>query len=111
MIKNQINDFLDYLNYEKNYSHNTLRAYTKDLNDFIAFIEKESIKSFIDIKKHHIHQFLYFLSLKKHSARTVARKLASIKSLFNFLIRKKTLKNNIVKSIASPKIDKKLPVF
>ena len=111
MIKNQINDFLDYLNYEKNYSHNTLRAYTKDLNDFIAFIEKESIKSFVDIKKHHIHQFLYFLSLKKHSARTVARKLASIKSLFNFLIRKKTLKNNIVKSIASPKIDKKLPVF
>jgi len=111
MIKEQINDFLNYLNYEKKYSSNTLRAYTKDLNDFIIFIKKESIKSLIDIKKHHIHQFLYFLSLKKYSERTVARKLASIKSLFNFLIRKKILKNNIVKSVSSPKIDKKLPVF
>ena len=111
MIKEQISDFLNYLNYEKKYSSNTLRAYTKDLNDFILFIEKESIKSLIDIKKQHIHQFLYFLSLKKHSERTVARKLAAIKSLFNFLIRKNFLKNNIVKSIASPKIDKKLPVF
>ena len=111
MFKKQINDFLDYLNYEKKYSSNTLRAYTKDLNDFINFIEKKSIKSLIDIKKQHIHQFLYFLSLKKNSERTVARKLAAIKSLFNFLIRKNFLKNNIVKSIASPKIDKKLPVF
>jgi len=111
MFKKQINDFLNYLNYEKKYSYNTLRAYTKDLNDFINFTEKESIKSLVDIKKQHIHQFLYFLSLKKHSERTVARKLAAIKSLFNFLIRKNFLKNNIVKSISAPKIDKKLPVF
>ena len=111
MIKEQISDFLNYLNYEKKYSSNTLRAYTKDLNDFILFIEKESIQSLIDIKKQHIHQFLYYLSLKKHGESTVARKLASIKSLFNFLIRKKILKNNIVKSISAPKIDKKLPIF
>ena len=88
MFKDQIDDFLNYLNYEKKYSYNTLRAYTKDLNDFINFTEKESIRSLVDVKKQHIHQFLYFLSLKKHSERTVARKLAAIKSLFNFLIRK-----------------------
>ena len=111
MIKEQISDFLNYLNYEKKYSSNTLRAYTKDLNDFILFIEKESVQSLIDIKKQHIHQFLYYLSLKKHGASTVARKLASIKSLFNFLIRKKILKNNIVKSNSSPNLDKKLPIF
>tara|TARA_Y100000994_G_C15675275_1_gene435436 strand:- start:168 stop:1055 length:888 start_codon:yes stop_codon:yes gene_type:complete len=111
MFKDQINDFLNYLNYEKRYSSNTLRAYTKDLNDFINFIQKESINSLVAIKKQHIHQFLYFLSLKKHSERTVARKLAAIKSLFNFLIRENCLKNNVAKSIASPKIDKKLPIF
>ena len=111
MFKDQIDDFLNYLNYEKKYSYNTLRAYTKDLNDFINFTEKESIRSLVDVKKQHIHQFLYFLSLKKHSERTVARKLAAIKSLFNFLIRGNFLKNNIAKSISAPKIDKKLPVF
>ena len=65
----------------------------------------------VDIKKQHIHQFLYFLSLKKHKERTVARKLASIKSLFNFLIREEFLTKNIAKTVAAPKIDKKLPTF
>ena len=58
MIKEQVSDYLNYLNYEKKYSSHTLRAYTKDLNDFIIFIKKESIKSLRDIKKQHIHQFL-----------------------------------------------------
>ena len=111
MIKEQVDDFLIYLNYEKKYSSNTIRAYKKDLSDFRLFIKKESIESFIDIKKQHIHQFLYFLSLKKNKERTVARKLASIKSLFNFLVMKNILKNNIVRTISAPKIDKKLPVF
>jgi len=111
MIRDQINDFLNFLNYEKKYSSNTLRAYSKDLNDFLFFMEKEAMKSLVKIKKQHIHQFLYFLSLKKHKERTVARKLASIKSLFNFLNKKGYLKKNIAKSIAAPKLDKKLPVF
>ena len=111
MFEKQINNFLDYLSYEKKYSSNTIRAYSKDLNDFIAFIQKESINSLVDIKKQHIHQFLYFLSLKKHKERTVARKLASIKSLFNFLIREEFLTKNIAKTVAAPKIDKKLPTF
>ncbi len=111
MIREQVNDFLNFLNYEKKYSSNTLRAYSKDLNDFLFFMEKETIKSLVNIKKQHIHQFLYFLSLKKHKERTVARKLASIKSLFNFLNKKGYLKKNIAKSIAAPKLDKRLPVF
>ena len=43
MFEKQINNFLDYLSYEKKYSSNTIRAYSKDLNDFIAFIQKNQL--------------------------------------------------------------------
>ena len=111
MLKIEINNFINYLIFEKKYSSHTIRAYSKDLEDFYIFIKKESINSFPKIKKQHIHQYLYLLSVKKYNNKTVSRKLAAIKSLFNFLIRKKTLNYNVVKSIPSPRKEKKLPIF
>ena len=83
MIKAQIDEFIDYLSFEKKYSVHTIRAYKKDLYDFYLFIKKQSIASFSNIKKEHIHQYLYFLSVKKYNAKTASRKLACIKSFFN----------------------------
>jgi len=111
MLKIEIDNFIDYLLFEKKYSSHTIRAYSKDLYDFHTFIKKESIQSFSNIKKQHIHQYLYLLSVKKYTNKTVSRKLASIKSLFNFLIRKKVLNYNVVKSVPAPRKEKKLPVF
>ena len=111
MLVSKLNEFLNYLNYEKRYSSNTIRAYKNDLLLFIKFIEKESINSLDEISKQHIHQFLYYLSIKKYSERSVSRKLATIKSFFNYLIKSKDLKKNVVKSVSAPKISKKLPVF
>ena len=111
MLVSKLNEFLNYLNYEKRYSSNTIRAYKNDLLLFMKFIEKESINSLDEISKQHIHQFLYYLSVKKYSERSVSRKLATIKSFFNYLIKSKDLKKNVVKSVSAPKISKKLPVF
>ena len=111
MIKAEIDNFLNYIYLEKKYSSHTVRAYKKDLYDFYKFINKNSILSWIDIKKKHIHEYLYFLSINKLSSKSVSRKLASIKSIFNFLVKEGILKNSVVKSVPAPKIDKKLPVF
>ena len=111
MIRKQIKSFLSYLTLEKKYSSNTIRAYETDLNSFMHFINKESINCISDIKKQNIHQYLYFLSVKKFSNRSVSRKLACIKSFFNYLLRTDKISKNIVKSVVSPKIEKKLPIF
>ena len=84
MIKNNIDDFLDYIYLEKKYSSNTLRAYRKDLNEFYNFINKDSINYPKDVKKKNIHEYLYYLSVKNLSSKTVSRKLASIKSFLVF---------------------------
>lgn len=111
MIKDKVDNFLDYIFLEKKYSSNTFRAYKKDLNEFINFIDKESINSLKDVKKKNIHEYLYFLSVKNLTSKTVSRKLASIKSFFNFLVKNQIVKNNVAKSVPSPKLDKRLPVF
>lgn len=111
MIKNNIDDFLDYIFLEKKYSSNTLRAYRKDLNEFYNFINKDLINYPKDVKKKNIHEYLYYLSVKNLSSKTVSRKLASIKSFFSFLLKNKLVDNNVAKSIPSPKLDKKLPTF
>ena len=111
MIKNNIDDFLDYIYLEKKYSSNTLRAYRKDLNEFYNFINKDSINYPKDVKKKNIHEYLYYLSVKNLSSKTVSRKLASIKSFFSFLLKNQLVDNNVAKSIPSPKLDKKLPTF
>ena len=111
MFEEYINKFIDYLSYEKRYSSHTIRAYIKDLKDFNFFINKEEIKELKSISKKHIHQFLYFLSIKKYSNKSISRKLAALKSFFNYLVNKNFLKKNIIKSIPSPKLEKKLPFF
>ena len=111
MRKTKIDDFINYIHLEKKYSYHTIRAYKKDLYDFYNFINKHSVSSFINIKKKHIHEYLYFLSIKQLSNKTVSRKLACLKSLFDFLVKNDIIKNNVVKSVPSPKLDKKLPVF
>ena len=111
MIKDAIDSFLEYIFLEKKYSSNTLRAYKKDLNEFHGFINKESIESLKDVKKKNIHEYLYFLSVKNLSSKTVSRKLASVKSFFNFLVKNQMIDNNIAKSVPSPKLDKRLPTF
>mgnify|MGYP006100530861 CR=1 FL=1 len=111
MLTIEIDDFLNHIYLEKKYSRHTLRAYKKDLYDFYYFVNKNSISKWKEVQKKDIHEYLYFLSVKKFNAKSVSRKLACLKSLLNFLVRNDTLKNNVAKSIPSPKSDKKLPVF
>ena len=111
MLYKNTEHYLDYLLYERNFSSHTIRAYKRDLLDFDLFISKNRKKDVNHILKKDIHQYLYYLSVKNLNKTSIARKLASLKSFFNFLLREGIIKNNFVKNIPSPKLDKRLPVF
>ncbi len=80
----RISQFLQYLESEKNYSKETIRAYSSDLRDFEAFLQRAEIK-LEELKEHHLRD--YFLELKKRGlkALTVMRKMSAIKSFLRFL--------------------------
>lgn len=104
----KIDDFILYLQKEKNYSIHTLRAYKKDLESFFDFL-REKKKSDVDQKV--IIFFIGFLLKYGMDARTVARKLSSLKSFFKGLKKIGIISENPAETIKTPKIKKHLPGF
>ncbi|MGM0441376.1 MAG: site-specific tyrosine recombinase/integron integrase [Elusimicrobiota bacterium] len=98
VVENDINSFMEYIKREKNYSENTLRAYRTDIKNFVEFLKKENITTFKNVDHFSLREYLSQLR-ENLSRSTMNRKLSSIKSLFNFL-----LKNDIVFSDPTRKI-------
>ncbi|MBO8143183.1 MAG: tyrosine recombinase XerC [Thermodesulfobacterium sp.] len=110
MIKNLLEDFLNYLSFEKNYSVNTIRGYRKDLEEFLKFLEAQKIESLESLEPFHLRYYLLFLKREKREPTTIARKLSSIRSFLKYLLKQKKVKKNLVNYLSNPKISKKLPL-
>lgn len=99
---------MNYLKVEKNAAAHTITNYTIDLNSFGVFLGG---KDMADIDLLVLRRFLAEMRAKNYSKRTIARKLASLRSFFKFLYREGYIKTNPISAISTPKLDKKLPIF
>lgn len=111
MIEKLSLDFIAKLEHENGFSEHTLRAYHKDLLQFDNFLKVEKSSSLETINHLLLRRFLAVLRSKNYSKTTIARKLASIRSFFKFLIREGELASNPFEMLRTPKQDKKLPHF
>lgn len=83
-VAESVNDYLAHCKYEKNLSHKTLKAYTTDLAQFQSFAQTHSRPAAIqDITKTEIRA--YIESLAGYKARSVRRKMATLKAFFHYL--------------------------
>ena len=104
--------FLDYIAYEKRYSQHTLLAYRSDLDQFGNYILQQYQLSDIDNADHQvIRSWIVSLIEQGDSARTVNRKITTLKSYYKFLIKEGILRENPMSRVISPKTSKRLPVF
>lgn len=110
MIEKFLEDFLNYLSIEKNYSTNTIKSYKRDLEDFINFLESQKISSLESLEPFHIRLYLFSLKREKKSATTIARKLSSIRSFLKYLIKQRKIKKSLFGYLSNPKISKKIPL-
>ena len=111
MIEKLSLDFVTKLEHEKGFSEHTLRAYHKDLLQFDNFLKEEKRNSLESVNHLLLRRFLAVLRSKNYSKATIARKLASIRSFFKFLICEGELVSNPFEMLRTPKQDKKLPHF
>ncbi|MBN1442966.1 MAG: tyrosine recombinase XerC [Planctomycetes bacterium] len=105
--------FVEYLRYERNMSPETIRAYEKDLYQFLRFFSRGD-GTIIDpakITTLQVREFLAQLKEKNYQKTTVVRKLATIRSFYKFLLRKGYVTGNPLTDIETPKVEKKLPHF
>ncbi len=109
-----VRKFLRYLEQERNYSVNTTAAYADDLGQFSAFLRSRGDGRQPDVR-HVTHlvirEFLGDLIEQGFSKRSIARKLACLKSFFKYLQKKRIIETNPTAIVVSPKVEKRLPQF
>jgi integrase/recombinase XerC len=108
-----IDRFIEYVQKEKFFSEHTVSAYKRDLIQFSEFCtaKKISLTTEDTLKKTVLRAFMFQLTSNGNKPRSVARKLAALKSFSKFCVRQGVLSVNPAKVLASPKLDKPLPVF
>jgi len=113
MMRKELNRFLHYLNVEKGYSQGTIGAYQLDIgNGLIPFLHQRGKFGIEEVTRDDIRAYLDYAAVEKgNSGVTRARKLAAIKSFFNYLVENEELKANSAASIKSPRIPEKEPVY
>jgi integrase/recombinase XerC len=114
--------FLDHLRYERNVSAHTLRNYESDLQQFIDHLippeqtkeKKRGSKSvepdLREIDHITIREWLANLHSDHKKKSSIARKLAALRTFFQFLVREGIVESNPAKLVATPRKEKKLPV-
>ena len=113
-IKEILQDFLIYISKERNFSNHTVSAYDRDLKKFINYIKEMHHESFDDfhlIDRSQIRQFMGFEFESGLSSKTVARRLASIKSFFNYLIQIELITDSPASHVKSPKVEKTFQIL
>lgn len=108
-MEKQLNDFLNYLDYERGYSGNTLLSYGRDLRQFLALLKSAGKISPKDIDRKSIIAFISSRTKKGNVAGSISRKLAAIKAFINFLLRENIISADPTMDISFPKMEKRLP--
>jgi integrase/recombinase XerC len=107
MHNRHIEQFCNSLKAEKDISLHTLKAYTRDLEEFIKFTSKRPS----DISHTDIRDYLASLHYKKLKKSSISRKLATVRSFFKYLHREGTVRINPAKLVSNPRVQKTLPRF
>ncbi len=111
-----IEQFLEHLRYERNVSAHTLRNYSSDLEQFLDFLApldkatgKRQLPEVTEIDHLTIREWLAELHSEQKKKTSIARKLAALRTFFQFLVREGVLELNPAKLVSTPRLEKKLP--
>ncbi len=137
-----VQDFLNYLRFEKRFSEHTAKCYGADLGQFSQFLTDRSQGSsagsepavsgeqpygatqalatqaevtvdelLVAVDVNSVRGYLASLNERQYSKSTVARKIATLRSFYKFMVKRNRISSNPVISIRTPKQEKKLPKF
>lgn len=107
-LKKEIENYINHLRFERNYSPNTLRSYMSDLLNFYEFCQEKNLDF---TSKRNIRNYIQFIAQKNYKSSTFVRKVISLRSFFEYLFNFEKIKEDLTVFIPTPKMEKKLPQF
>ena len=114
MLNRLVESFLEYIERERNFSPHTKVSYSKDLDQFRAFLQakfQEALRHPEFIDQEIVRSFLSVLLDSGMSKKSVVRKISTLRSFFKFAVGRRLLPINPMSNVVTPKVEKKLPQF
>ena len=106
-----VDDFINYLEYERNYSNNTIIAYKNNILQLIDYLDNNKIKDIRKVDYDTIRTYLSYIH-SKYEAKSISRMISSsMRSFFKYLKVNNVILNNPMLLISNPKVEKKLPKY
>ena len=104
---NYIDDFLEYLLVVKKHSDNTIVNYRVDILEFYEYTNK----NILNINKDTVFEYLKYLYDSCVTKSSISRKLSSLRTFYNYLLKKEIIDTNYFKMVKNPKKEASLPKF
>ncbi|MHB8064816.1 MAG: site-specific tyrosine recombinase XerD [Ruminiclostridium sp.] len=104
-----VEPFLNFLERDKRLSLNTLQSYKRDIEQYITYLNNINVSTITNTNKTTVIAYLLYLQKKGRATSTISRNLASIRSFYQFLYKKKIIDIDPTSELESPKVEKKLP--
>lgn len=104
-----LQDYLEYLQFERRLSDRTLAAYRQDIESYLGWCEKHQLTAWVDVPQQQIRRF----SAERHrqgiSGTSLARQLSGLRGMFRFLLRESRVRDNPAEGVRAPRTGRKLP--
>ena len=112
ITRDWVQEFMRYLIVERGYSDKTRIAYEKDIQDYQLFLAETGNDSYLSVDYRDVRIYLGFLTNeKKYSRNTINRKMASLRSFYQYLLRQEVLSENPFSYVHLKKQNQRLPHF
>ncbi len=109
-MQDLIGEFINYLSIERGLAANTLESYGRDLRQYLAYLRATARHlGLADASRANVISYLLRMEKEGMSPATIARRLAALKSFYQFLVRKSIIERDPTANLESPKLDRKLP--
>lgn len=105
-----IESYQDYLVNEKQYSQNTVISYLNDINSLVSFLKNEDLGE-LQFVTNRIAKFYVSYLHNNYTPKSIRRKISSVKTLYDYLLEEKSVRDNPFKNVVLPKVEKRLPKF
>ena len=107
-MERQLKYFFDFLENDKKLSDNTLQSYKRDLKQFRRYLEACEV-NYNHVKEEDIKDYIRELQENGKKASSISRCIASIRSFYQFVLKRKKVKTDPTANIQSPKSEKRVP--
>ena len=110
MKNKDLEDYLKYLKYNRNYSDNTILGYQEDILEYLDYLSREALDLY-DVKYNDLRFLLEYYQERKLSNLSIRRRVSSLKGFYKYLGRQNKVSENPFAYVTLPKKEKKLPQY